>query len=590
MFGKALQYAIYALLSLNVFSTAAIAQRIVIKGATVINVRDGSLKPNSTVVLEGDQITSITTNGSAGPAGGTVIDASGKYVIPGLIDPHLHYKEWAPELFLNHGVTAVLDLGNDYEWIKAQKEGIAGGRIPGPRLFVATRRLNGAIAGGDSSEENPIGFEDHLLKTPKAATEAMQKYIADGVDAVKVLDRISSEVLSAVVQEAHKVNIPVAGHFPDIVMAANTGAEGVEHIAPIAHVIVDKTALEEASKKVRKGFQPPETAFMDMKRVPEIVNLMLKKGLYFNPTLRNANEGGQKRREKRFEYEEFDLLLNEWRLRYVPIQWKLAVLKLDQQMGLWHWKEMSPDEQGLMERGYENLLTFTKAFADAGGKLYAGTDCPNRCVPGLGLHQELQLMVEAARVSPLQALQAATINAAEFMRKKELGVIEIGKAADLVILDANPLQDIRNTRKIFKVISRGRLLDGRYNADFKNPIPRNGPETDGNFFPAPVTRKVTPEIIVEGTSSATLTLEGTGFVPQSFVRWNGRKLKTEFSGVRQLKAVVPGDLLIPGTYSVTVENPDFGWGGTGAELEHLGVRGPISNEFLVIVKFKVNAR
>ena len=112
-------------LAIGFFCSSLWAQeRIVIQGGTLVDVRDGSLKPNTTVVIEGDRIVSV---GGQAPSGGTVVDATGKYLIPGLIDLHLHYKEWAPELYLNHGVTTAVDLGADHEWMKAQKEALQNG-------------------------------------------------------------------------------------------------------------------------------------------------------------------------------------------------------------------------------------------------------------------------------------------------------------------------------------------------------------------------------------------------------------------------------------------------------------------------------
>jgi hypothetical protein len=169
-----------------------------------------------------------------------------------------------------------------------------------------------------------------------------------------------------------------------------------------------------------------------------------------------------------------------------------------------------------------------------------------------------------------------------------LGTIEAGKAGDVVVLDGNPLEDIRMTRRIHRVISRGRVLDGEYHADFRNPIPTNDWEGSSHFFPSPRIRLASPEAFVEGASDAVLTVQGTGFIPYSFVRLNGQKLKTQFVDGFQLSAEVPADLLKTGTYAVTVENPDFGWGSNlargAADISHLGIRDHISNEFLVLVK------
>ncbi|MBI4483511.1 MAG: amidohydrolase family protein [Acidobacteria bacterium] len=587
---KAFQKGTSLLLAVGAWCGWVMAQeRVVIRGGSIVDVRDGRLVPNGVIVLEGDRIVSVSREGGAVPEGATVVDAAGKYLLPGLIDLHVHYKDWSAELYLNHGVTTVVDLGVAHEWIKAQKEGIRTGLIPGPRLFHGTNNLDGPPEDPTSYFVRPYV---HILKDPEEARAAMRQYIVGKVDAVKVYDGLTQEMLRSIVVEAQKVNIPVIGHFKDVRVAAAVGAHGIEHNGAVANAILDKQAQEEALKKVRKGFRPPAECFMDLRKLPEIVDLMVKRGLYLNPTMRMSWQGDRALREKGFHYQDFDLLINDWRLRYVPLAFRLADLKEYQEIGMWHWADLSPYEQDLFHQGYTNAQRLVKAFADAGGKLYAGTDSANMCTPGLSLHQELELLVDAG-ASPLQALQAATINPAELMRMKDrLGSLEEGKAGDVVILDASPLEDIRNTRKIARVISRGRVLDGQYHADFKNPIPKNDIEDSSHFFPSPTIRWVSPEAVEEGTG-VTLTVKGTGFIPYSFVRFDGQKLKTDFSDGFELTAQVPAPLLKPGTYAVTVENPDFAWGSIYArgatDLSHLGIRGPVSNEFRVMVKLKGGA-
>ena len=557
---------------------------VVIQGGTLVDVRDGSLMADAVVVVQGDRIISVSGAGGRVPQGATIIDATGKYVLPGLIDLHVHYDDWSAELYLNHGVTTVVDLGNAHEWIKAQKEGIEKGFIPGPRLFHGTENLDGP------SE----GFVKRIVRTvkgPEDARTAMRENIAGKVDAVKVYARLTPAMLSSIVAEADKANIPVIGHFEDVRIAVQVGAHGIEHNGAVANAILDRQAWEEALKKVRKGFRPPAEAFIDLDKLPEIVSLMVRNGLYLNPTMRMSWQGDRALREKGFHYEDFDLLINDWRLRYVPLAFRLANLKEYQEIGVWHWADLSQYEQDLFHQGYKNAQRIVKAFVDAGGKLYTGTDSAHMCVPGLALHQEMELLVDAG-VSPLQALQAATINSAELMRMTDrLGALEEGKVGDVVVLEANPLQDIRNTRKIAHVISRGRVLDGEYHADFKNPIPRNYWEDSSHYFPSPEIQWVSPEALEEGARGATLTVTGTGFIPYSFVQFNGVKLKTQWVDRAELRAQVGEELLRPGTYAVTVENPDFAWGSVsiGGHLAHLGIRDPVSNEFLVLVKLKGGA-
>ena len=551
--------------------------RLVIRGGTLVDVRDGSLTQDAVIVLEGDRIASVSSGGPLPPAE-TVIDATGKYILPGLIDAHVHYEGWAAELFLNHGVTTVLDLGNAHEWIKAQKEGIQSGLIPGPRLFHSTRNLDGppAVARGHIQS----------LKDPEDALHAMRQYVAGGVNAVKVYEGLSVEVLRVLVREANKANIPVIGHFKDVLVAAEVGGHGIEHLRVVTRVAHDRQAREEALKKVRDGLNPPVSAFMDFKKLPSIIQLMVEKGLFLNPTLKLDALGGPELLEKGFHYEEFDLLINNWRLRYIPLSFRLMALKEYQEIGLWHRADLSQYERDLFHQGYKNSQRLVKMFVDAGGKLYAGPDCPSLCTPGLGLHHELELLVDAG-ISPLQALQSATIHSAELMRMQDrLGSLEEGKVGDVLILDANPLENIRNTRKIAHVISRGRVLDRQYHADFSNSMPKTEWEGSSHYFPSPRIQSAFPEAFVAGMSGATLTVHGTGFIPYSFVRFNGQKLKTNFLDRSQLAAELPVNFLKPGTYAVTVENPDFAWGTTSgaSDLSHLGIRDRISNEFLVLVK------
>lgn len=581
---RSLNRTTFLLFALCASSGLLMAQgRVVIRGGTIIDVRDGSLKPNGAMVLDGDRIVSISSSADQIPERATVLDASGKFILPGLIDLHVHYKDWSAELYLNHGVTTVVDLGNSHEWIKAQKEGIESGFVPGPRLFHGTENLD-----APSDEADDAKRTVRIVKDPEEARVAMREYIKGKADAVKVYDGLTPAMLRAIVEEANRANIPVIGHFKDVRIAAEVGAHGIEHTSAVANAILDIRARDEALEKVRKGFHPPPESFMDLEKLPDIVQLMVKRGLYLNPTLRMSWQGDRALREKGFHIEDFELLINDWRLRYVPLAYRLAALKEYQEIGLWHWADLSQYEQDLFHRGFVNAQRLVKAFSDAGGKLYAGTDSANMCTPGLALHQELELFVDAG-ISPLKALQAATINPAELMRMGDrLGSLEAGKAGDVLILEANPLENIRNTRRIWRVISRGRVLDGQYHADFKNPIPKNDWESSSHYFPSPRIRWVSPEALVAGTKGVTLTVKGTGFVPYSFVRLDGQKLKTNFIDEHQLTAEIPVELQKAGTYAVTVENPDFAWGTTYArgasDLVHLGIRDYISNKVLVLIK------
>ncbi len=599
------------LLVICVFCELALTQgRVAIVGGTVLNVRDGSLLPGAIIVIEDDRIVSVSSGGQP-PAGASLVDARGKYILPGLIDLHVHYRDWAPELYLNHGVTSVVDLGRATDWIQTQRAGIANGTIPGPRLFIAAR-IEGEreprdvlmesrpiervyiaqITGGNQFVSPDRG--SHMAKNVTDAREAMRDYVSGRVkvDAIKTIHNLNMEPLRAIVEEARKANLPVIGHFENARLAADAGANGVEHTWAVAVSIVDPQAREKALQKVTKGFLPPAETFMDMQKLPDLVRYMVQREVYLNPTMRMTWAGAEALLEKGFHHEEFDLLFGDWRLRYIPLGWKLANLKEFFEIDLWHRADLTQYDRDLFEQGYKNAQRLIKTFVDAGGKLYAGTDCASMCVPGLGMHQELELLVDTG-ITPLQALQAATINPAELMRMEDrLGSLEEGKEGDVLILDANPLEDIRNTRKIAKVISRGRVLDGQYHADFQNPIPSDQREASSHYFPSPRIRRASLEAMTEGISGATVTVRGTGFIPYSFVLLDGQKLKTEFIDEFQLSAKVPAELLKPGTFPVTVENPDYGsvWVRGTPDLSQFRILDHVSNAFLLLVKPKTESR
>src|SRR5688572_8819250 len=129
---RAMTHAVWMAVMLVGWRSGAAAEQVVVRGGTLVDVRNGQLMEDAVVVVDGDRIVAVTRGGPV-PAGATVLEAQGKCILPGLIDLHVHYKDWAAELYLNHGVTTVVSLGDMYQWMRGQKEGIAAGVIPGPR-------------------------------------------------------------------------------------------------------------------------------------------------------------------------------------------------------------------------------------------------------------------------------------------------------------------------------------------------------------------------------------------------------------------------------------------------------------------------
>src|SRR3990167_66294 len=180
-----------------------------IKGGTVIDGRGGSPIPGATILIDGERIKEIGPGAAVPvPQGATVVEASGKYILPGLIDSHVHYRDYMPELFLNHGVTSVKDTGNVPEWIVAQRDGIRKGKIPGPRVFIAGR--TGAIKGFEVDIEPPGAFPPATKISSKADAVELVKYLAARkVDQIKVGYGFSPELLSVISTESHSAGLQV---------------------------------------------------------------------------------------------------------------------------------------------------------------------------------------------------------------------------------------------------------------------------------------------------------------------------------------------------------------------------------------------
>jgi imidazolonepropionase-like amidohydrolase len=500
----------------------------------------------------------------------------------------VHYEDFSAELFLNHGVTTVLDLGNDYEWVKAQAEAIQDGWIPGPRLYYSTPHFD-ASPPADSPLLKQRGHK-HYIDEVDEARLAMAEYIKQGVSAVKIYEGLEPEVLAAISEVAERANIPVIGHFKDAEITVAVGGAGIEHLYALARSAQDPgmaRQVREVSAKRPASLGLGPVASIDWNKMGNVIDMLVEKNVYLNPTLM-IYRSVPYFKENGFHIEDFELLINDWRLRYIPLQFRIHILKEYQEQGRWHWNDLNDEEQQWAIRQFENAQRITRMYVERGGKVYAGPDCAAACTFGLGLHQEMQLLVDSG-VSTLEALQSATLNSAEVMRMEDkIGVIEEDMLADLVVLKSNPLENIRNTRAISHVISRGRILDGEYHPEFNVLMPKPEPETSSHFFPSPRITWISPEALTTETKSARITVRGSGFIPYSLINFGGYNLVTDFFCATHIEADIPADLLQRGSHDITVENPDFAFGtaddAEAEDLFHLGVRPRISNAFKIIVK------
>jgi imidazolonepropionase-like amidohydrolase len=540
------------------------AQSLLISDGTLI---DGTGNPpieHAHVLIRDGVIADITTSSPGATGNIETIDARGKFILPGLIDSHVHYRDWKAELFLAHGVTTVYDLGNPHYWQAALKRGFNSGRMRGPRYFFC-----GEIGLPDEEAaegQGPTVLRRWLevIRRPDDASGLVNRLKETGADCIKLNERFSGPQFSAIARAAEAAGLRVISHSFNVTDSISWGIGGVEHMEGIAVATATSARAKEAVGRMHLEAGHKNSGlyqWMEPAQFARVIRDLVARQVFVNPTL--AFEW-KALTERSRDHEQEDLrLFSIPALSRVPLDDRLVIL------GQYHWPDGRPAEDiARFKDGYRKVQQFLAEFVRAGGKVYAGTDSSAATAPGLSLHHEMQLLVDAG-LSPMQAIMAATSHGAELLGlASKIGTVTKGKIADLVLIDASPLEDIANTKRIANVIKDGRLLDTSYHADYEIPIRRPGPESKHLYNPLPVVRDVVPPVVVEG-ATVTVRILGRGFTPSSVVRFDGRAAETRWVSATELAATLaPPHTSHVGTFPVTVETPRPG-GGTSDAVELL---------------------
>jgi len=423
------------------------------------NLIDGTNRPvrmDVDIVIERGRIRTIADSGSlALPVGATVVDVRNRWIVPGLIDSHVHYQPWMGELFLYHGVTSAFDLGNEMA-ILQHREAIRAGAMPGPRLFVTGQGLEGPF---DGPQMNAV-----LRHTVRSAAEARAKaseMLDQGVDGIKIREWIPADWIRSVTEVAHARDKPVLGHLNTPAHeAVDAGMDALVHANGVdLSTLADPATLDAIRKTQAAVYQrttQPPTHLLDPTRYAPLIAAMVRKGVFFNPTFGSHFRGVYPEGEEFDSYDSLLLDLHAPELGYLGPSIKKKLLPF-----FGHLRGTAVDAARRKELGLgmENVAELMRQFSRAGGKMVAGTDTSGGSggIPGVRLHRELQLWV-ARGIKPIDAIRAATQYSAELFRLKDLGTVETGKRADLVILKGNPLEDIRFLGAIDKVFLDGALV------------------------------------------------------------------------------------------------------------------------------------
>ena len=450
------------------------APSVAIRDVTVIDVMDGSLRAGQTVLVAGNHIAAIGAADKVRVSpGAEVIDAAGGYLIPGLWDMHVHSVtnvaldrsvesvaawQWHLPLFLAWGVTGVRDMNDgtgdlDLKLTRSVKRRLAAGELVGPRFLAAGPSLDG---------DPPLGSNSAIVRTAAEARVAVDRLVDGGADLVKVYENLSREVYFAIMDEARRRGIRVDGHIPFRVTpeeAADAGQRTFEHVLAMAA----GCSIEAESERRRfAAVLDPLRGLSAHENLAPLVLFRHERALYDSrdratcaPTIDAYRRNGVADTPTIVGYDHVvkakEILSDAASMRLVP-----AAIRAN-------WETQVDSEtfhelQSLVRPMVSLYAENTRLLHNAGVVLLAGTDVGIPIlVPGLSLHEELVLLVKAG-LTPLEALRTATLNPARVLGLAEsLGAIEPGKLADLVLLDANPLDDIANTQRIRAVVTNGRL-------------------------------------------------------------------------------------------------------------------------------------
>jgi len=437
---------------------ACSAQSLIIENVTVIDATGAAPRPGMSVGIEKGQILEIKKSLRA-PKGAVTIDGTGKFLIPGLWDMHVHIS--APEIFfpllVANGITGAREMftGIPMETIRQWRM-----RSDVPRIYAA-----GFLDGPLMLNPPPGAF---AVSNPDQARFAVRALAQSGVDFLKVYNSIPRDAYFAIADEARAIGIPFAGHVPEAVStgeASDAGQRSEEHLINVlldcstnsaalraervATMFSDKITGEARLRAL--AWPDPEGLFdtYSEEKAATLFGKFVRNGTWHTPTL-VVLSGFVRARDDDFAHDpRRNFLPREWTDTWDPrVTFYLRDLSAED------YEKLHTRIAALLERDKKLVGDMRKA----GVEFLAGTDSSgwNPVLPGFGLHEELSLLVQSG-LTPMEALQAATRNPARYFNKlNELGTVEVKKSADLVLLNADPLEDIRNTQKIEAVILRGR--------------------------------------------------------------------------------------------------------------------------------------
>ena len=440
-------------------TTAASDADLVIQGGILLDMVADDPNPTrikGLVVRNGkiDRIVAANSSESL-PAAATTIDAGSNYILPGLIDAHVHFRVWLPgapiwkRASLHHGITTLFDTGpcgeicdetgqEPNEWIKSYKDFMNSNpeNPDGPTLYITGRRIQ------DKAGKHPAGEK---LETREEISVYMDSLVALGVDGIKVESSVPGDMRAIIMEEANARELPVVGHSSDANETINAGMKFIEHMWPVTSSTLTGNCAEPLSSR-RCDY------LIDLENAPALIQSMVDNTVYLNPTLFGgwgsiADSIASAAQEDERAIEPGELYGD------MPDRYKEGVRA-------W-WARGNNMDAELLATHKESLAkvgAFLKMLSEAGGRILAATDAGDDKLVGISLHREMKMLADTG-IEPYKVLLGATRWPAEMTYKDDIiGTIEEGKNADIAIFGSNPADDINNSRDIRYVIKGGAVL------------------------------------------------------------------------------------------------------------------------------------
>lgn len=404
---------------------------LVIRDARLFDPETGNVRPQTTIVIEGNRITAVGPGGRIRlPSGAERLDAAGRTVLPGLWDMHAHHGLSGPNmeldapLHLAGGVTVARDLGTPVEAMVSLRQRIRAGEALGPRLLLAGW-IEGARGG------RPTG---PLVDAAAEARAVVDRFADLGYAQIKIYERLPPELVHVVIERAQKHGLRVSGHVPAGMSGLEAVEAGFDELQHMLYWLLPLTPLPNPADSLDAFYEEVARLTSNSEAVQEFIEVLGEHDVAIDPTLAVHDSWGAP---------------PDW---YREIARRLPPLAgrrlIDRSVSLWPKHELWPSILA-------NLSDIVRTMHEEGVSVLPGTDM----APGFGLHRELELYVEAGIPAP-EVLALATVDAARVMGvEDELGSIEPGKLADLIIVDGDPALDIGDIRRVVTVVKDGRVYD-----------------------------------------------------------------------------------------------------------------------------------